>query len=331
MKRVSGQLAVRTTHGLSPSANGAEQDKIQVDTFTDIAFEGAWKGRARSFWATATVGTGVGAVMGAVVPFFPVLAGVPLAAAAATLPISIPIYAALGMSSGFAVGVLVGATSGATAAVAKEQERRDKGRDIEQVVRSLPGATLDAPPVAEAREKPRTIGQHLKNIKDNYINVPTLLAYAAIGAIGGLVMFAAFNAAGVGIGDSFLPIAKPIMGKLLGAAAGQSSAIAAYTVGVMATFGAIFGCNLPKIAGDTTRLFGDMLGGKTFGSQKGPAHEQARAPVFSQTFTDTPAVTAEQAEPERAANFRQQERSQSDYRELVTRRISESLEVSARR
>jgi len=261
----------------------AEQKHIRVESFTDIAFEGAWKGRARSFWATAAVGAVVGAAVGLIAPFFPVVVGAyGLAAAANMIATSVPIYASLGMASGFAVGVLVGATSGAAASVAKERERREKGEEIDLALSVAPNARIEQPVAPDAPKARRSL---LTVIKEDYVNLPTLAAFSAFGAAGGAIMVGAYSAAG----PSFLPIAEPAMKVLLPAtqiAAGKTfAATAAYTIGVMGTFGAVFGINMPKIAGDMTRFVGDMLGGKIFGSEKGPSAEQVREPVFKQEIT----------------------------------------------
>ena len=81
-----------------------EQAKIDVPSYQDVVWEGAWKKRAAGLWGMMGVAMVVGAVMGLAAPLFPILGGMEVATALALIPKSVTIFSAIGISSGLVIG-----------------------------------------------------------------------------------------------------------------------------------------------------------------------------------------------------------------------------------
>lgn len=245
-----------------------EKGKIKAESYQKIASLGGWSGGSRTFWAVSSLGAMVGAVIGIVAPFFPLI--VPgassLSIAIGAIPASVATFAAVGMAIGFSGGAILGRISGSNATVAEEQEKRLKEWTARQLLHNDPHAKIipDAPKPPEP-EKP--LSQRAKDAYRTYINPRVGAVMTVLGMVGGLIMAAAFVATNGATG----PI-MPELGTLtgLGAKALTTPVVTAYTVGVMASFGALWALNFPKIISNMTHFFGNLLNGKLLGREWGP-------------------------------------------------------------
>lgn len=149
-----------TTDDIIKQRISDEKSKIKVDSYQDIAADGAWKAAGRALWSVAIIGAATGMFIGAVAVMSTMIAGVSLATAASALPAAIAGFGALGMSAGFAGGLMWGRASGAAASTAKEQERRIKEFMVENTLSNDPQAaiaqTKNTPP-----KKPETLNDTL--------------------------------------------------------------------------------------------------------------------------------------------------------------------------
>jgi hypothetical protein len=223
----------------------------------------------------------------------------------ATIGTSIAAFSATGLSTGFAGGVMLGRISGTAAAVAEESERRSKEWTVRQIKGMNPQAhiTPDAPETKPTKPS-------LKDTFRTYINPRVGLAMTLIGAVGGLIMGAAFLATG---GAATFAMA-PALGAVSGLGAGATgAALLAYSAGVGAAFGALWNFNFPKITSKTTEFFGKLVGGELVGRTWEPEPAKAVEPQHQ------PAVEQHAAEPT-PRNF-------ASFQELVTRQstITHSL------
>jgi hypothetical protein len=225
------------------------------ESYNNHALRGAWLARGTAIWSFAAFGLAVGAVMGCIAPFFPLLVGAP--AALGVFWNSVAIFAATGMGAGFAVGGIVGASAGAAAAVAKEQEIRAVAHEQELRLNSIPQG-LPATTI-----KP----QRWTNFK-----VGALFAVLGMGA-GALIA-----ASG---GATFLPAYAVISAGISGTAA--AALPMAYSMGVMGMFGALWSMNASqtvlKINDFTTKLMGGELLGTSWDL---PEPTRAQAPQLQQ-------------------------------------------------
>ena len=114
-------------------ATGQETGKeIEVGTYQNLAFDGAWKSRSRAMWGIAFLGLITGAAIGLLAPFFPAIVGaVGFSAAAGHVLETMAIFGATGMATGLVAGGLTGSAAGASASVAKELEIRNLQREGE--------------------------------------------------------------------------------------------------------------------------------------------------------------------------------------------------------
>src|SRR5689334_319829 len=107
-----------------------ETAKVKAESYQKVASMGGWAGGARTLWALCVVAGTIGAAIGLVAPFFPLLAlgftSAAVTTAVSAIPASMAIFAATGISMGFAGGLMLGRVSGVSAAVAQEQEKRMK-------------------------------------------------------------------------------------------------------------------------------------------------------------------------------------------------------------
>ncbi|MFO0390198.1 MAG: hypothetical protein ACK502_10860 [Alphaproteobacteria bacterium] len=245
-----------------------ETVKINVDSYQKTASLGGWAGGGRTLWAVSAVGAAMGAVVGAVAPVFPVIVGAStMATAVAALPASLAVFAATGMGMGFTGGLVLGRITGSNAAVAEEQERRMKVWTAKQLLAQSPDAKIVADEPKEKTKDTRSFWQKVKDNYHTYVNPRTGALFAVIGAVGGLIMAAAFAATG-GATGAVIPAMTAVTG--LTAEALTPTVMTAYTVGVMATFGALFSFNLPKVTSDATEFVGKLLSGKPLGREWGP-------------------------------------------------------------
>ena len=296
-----------------------ETAKIKVESYQKTASLGGWAGGGRTLWAISAVGAAAGAMIGVVAPVFPLVVGASsLATAVAAIPASVAVYSAVGMSMGFSGGLVLGRISGSNAAVAEEQEKRMKEWTAKQLLAQNPDAKLVAD---EAKEKPKDTRSFWQKVKDNYhtyVNPRTGALFAVVGAVGGLVMAAAFAVTG-GATGAVMPAMEAITG--LSAGALTPTVMTAYTVGVMAAFGALFSFNFPKITSDVTEFAGNLLSGKPLGREWGPKTPEK---ATEQTLEKTA------AQPEPAKETAQQ-KSYDSYRELVLKQASENAAELSRR
>ena len=247
-----------------------EAKPIEVESYANIAFNGAWKSRSRAMWGVAFVGLLIGAAIGIAAPFFPVivasLSGVQgVAVTGLTILKAMAVFGATGMATGMVGGVMVGSSAGGVSAVAKEMELRE--RLHEQEVGQVLGVNM--PP-----------HQYIKPIEpeQNYFNPSVSALFAGFGAVAGFVMAAAFLStstitSGVVVSSALGSAAIPALGVVLGSVAATPLAVTACFVGVMACFGAIFGINVPKLATELQDFTGKLLSGELLGSswEKEPA------------------------------------------------------------
>lgn len=271
-----------------------EQAKIDVPSYQDAAWDGAWKRRAGALWGMSTVGGVTGAIIGAAALIPPALMGaVPLTLAAVAT--STLIFAALGISTGFAIGAVVGGQAGAAASTAKELERRLIARDVENKLRENPAAhvCLTAKPAASEREPTKWM---------DYVNVKTGLLFAAIGAVGGLIFAGALSVA-PSMASNF---AMPAMELLLGKGA-TTAAIAAYSAGLGACFGSMFGVSYTKITRDAVNFAGKLLSGEAL-SDPWP---------ISVNLPDPKPILNAQVDVEPTRSFAENTPAPSNYRDLI--------------
>jgi len=256
-----------------------ETAKIKADSYQSVASLGGWAGGGRTFWSLSVLGAAIGLAIGLIAPFFPLLAGVSsLAIAAKAIPVSMAIFGATGMLTGFSGGLMLGRITGASAAVAQEQEKRLKEWTARQILNQNPQAEI-LPDAPDALKPAKSFWQRTKDTYRTYVNPRIGLTFATIGALGGLLMAAAFIATSGGAGFAVMPALGALTGLpaetfLMGNAAFNAGALVAYTTGVMATFGALFTVNLPKIASNMSHFFGELLGGKIIGREWAPKEPQ---------------------------------------------------------
>jgi hypothetical protein len=246
-----------------------ETAKINVDSYQKTASLGGWAGGGRTLWAISAVGAVAGAMIGVVAPFFPLVVGASTGGAAlAAIPASAAVFASIGMGTGFTGGLVLGRITGSNAAVAAEQEKRLKEWTAKQLLAQNPDAKIVEDKVEPKPEDKRSFWQKVKDGYSTYINPRVGAFFTVIGAMGGAIMAAAFILSGGAAGGVGIPAMSAVTG--LSASALTPPVIAAYTVGVMAAFGALFNFNFPKITSDLTEITGRILGGKPLGREWGP-------------------------------------------------------------
>ena len=263
-----------------------EQKKIRVDSYQKAASLGGWAGGGRTLWAISALGAVTGAIIGVVAPLFPVLASASLPA----LPVfgaSAAIFSATGLTMGFAGGLVLGRISGAAAAVGQESEKRMKEWLARQKIGSNPEAEIIADAPKEQPEN-KSFWEKLRKKYYEYINPKIGITFAAIGAVGGLILGAAFIASGGAAG--VVMGAPAVLSALTGlsaatftpTAAGFSAAtVLAYSAGVCGSFGALFGVNYPKLTSEITEFTGNLLGGKIIGREWKLPEQSQSAPAVA--------------------------------------------------
>lgn len=272
-----------------------ETVKIKVDSYQKTASIGGWSGGGRGLWGVATVALGCGALVGLVVPFVPVIItastlglGAAIAAAASAVPTSVATFAASGLVTGLGGGLMLGRISGTAGAVAEEQERRLKSWTVEQILKENPSAKIEhEKPNIQAPEAKKSLWQKLKDSYYTYFNPKIGLMFAALGAVGALVIGTAMLSTG-NAGGTVMPIAAfealtGIKGAVVAGALTETAktAFISYTAGIGAAFGGLWTFNLPKITSNVTHFYGDLIGGKIVGREWAPP-QQEKSPVYSQ-------------------------------------------------
>ncbi|MEZ5690962.1 MAG: hypothetical protein R3D71_04775 [Rickettsiales bacterium] len=213
-----------------------------MDSKAKEIFETTWKRRSSALWGVGALGLAAGLAVGAVAPFFPVIAGVGAAEALSVLPSSMAVFGAIGMATGFTVGGVTGSTAGSAEAIVKavSKDSSFSGKDKEK----------QASVIKETGDSP-------------LINIKSTLAFAALGAIAGGILAAAVIAMPTLATYGTFGAVGTIIPHTV---ASNAAAVTAYSVGVMASFGSLFGLNFPKIASKLTAEMGGLLSGKSFES-----------------------------------------------------------------
>ncbi len=284
-----------------------EQAKINVPSYQDVAFDGAWKSRSRMMWGLATVGAIAGAGIGAVALVTPALfAG--FAVTGGLIAKSIVAYSAIGLSAGWVAGAAVGFPAGAAASSMKEYERRTLARDIEQKIRDNPEATVSiAEHVVEQKKEATGLS--------GYFNWKSAIVLAAIGAAGGAIF-----ATALALGGPAAAFAMPVMDFLVGSGA-SAGVVTAYTVGLGAIAGAFFGTNIPRIGRNAGNFMGGILSGQSIGA---PWPKSANLPDLKPILT--PVVNAPEPEVESAVTkkFTETTSRAASHEALVTQAAKEA-------
>ena len=269
------------------------------------------------FWLCA-LGVIAGAGIGVAAPFFPILAGASsLATAVGAIPASVAAFAATGLSMGLAGGLMLGRTAGATAAVAEESEKRAKKWVIRQTLSQNPDVKISDEPKAKPTQE--TFWQKTKRIYHKYVNPRVGLTMAAIGAVGGFILSAAFLATGGTGAFAIMPALATITG-LTAEAAAASGVITAYTVGVGAAFGALFSFNLPRVAANLGDFFGKLIGGEIIGRK----WEEPKQLAKDKT-QDAHSVAENMTLPEVSFTKKIESRKPQSYEALVSSSTTEML------
>lgn len=247
--------------------------------YRKIAFESTWSGRGRGLWAGAMAGIAAGAAVGLAAPFFPVIAGMELAAAIGIVAESTAIFSATGLGIGSLVGAAVGAPASATSAIIKEHEARTAQ------ISNDPELTPEQQQALNVAESEAIKNELASGKKDKYVNLKVGIMFAGLGMIGGLIM-----AAGFMLAPGALP---PIPGldMVLTAAQGADKVAitSAYFMGVMGSFGALWSCNFPKIVGNMEGFVGRLMSGELLGT----SWEKTLAPALSQALNPEPELAHE--------------------------------------
>jgi len=300
-----------------------EQAKIEVPSYQDVAWDGAWKRRTASLWALGALGLVAGAAIGVGAAFSAVAGGAALTGA--LIGKSAAIFSAIGISSGMAAAIATGPSAGAAASTAKELERRMLARDIDQAIRADPEATVvlgeDVQP-----ERP------FPNDLSGYVNIKTGLLFAAIGAVGGAIMAAAFIASGGLVNPASAgAFVMPAVTTLLGASP-SAGAVIAYSIGMGATFGAFFGTNVPRMSRQLIAIAGDLLSGKAIGADWPPAANLPDLkPILSPIIKHSqPEVAVFEEKPVAAKSFAAKEKPPVNYEALVDASMKEAEAAMAR-
>lgn len=292
-----------------------EQAKIDVPSYQDVALDGAWKRRSSAMWGLSALGAAFGAGFGVIAAGLAAFGGSPVAFLE-LLGNSVAIFTATGLSAGLATGVVVGSPAGAAASAAKEIERRTLAREIEQKIRDNPEAKV------QMHETPAPVRREPFRLSD-YFNIKTALVFAAIGTVGGLIMAAAFAAAGglaAGASSSVIAsYAMPAMHTLLGTATPTATALAIYSGGMGMAFGAFFGVNVPKMARYVSNLGGGLLSGKAIGA---PWPKSANLPEQKPILT--PVVEPPEQAVEQQPNFADKVKRPQSHEALVLQAIKEA-------
>lgn len=286
-----------------------ESSKIKVGSYQKIASVGGWAGGGRTLWAVAAIGAAAGAAIGVIAPFFPLLVGASsVATAIGAIGASVATFAAVGLGMGFSGGLVLGRISGVGASVAEEQEKRMKHWTTKQIINANPEAKIVEDEHDVKRVKAyKPFWQKGKDTYDTYVNPRVGLAFAAAGAVGGLIMAAAYVSTG-GLAGAIMPALGAITG-LGEAALGSFPVIAAYTAGITASFGALFSLNLPKIVSDLTEFTGKIVSGEKLGREWGPKQQKQQAPGEAPDLLQTrddPETLPEPAQkkPQRKTSYR---------------------------
>lgn len=288
-----------------------EQAKIDVPSYQDVAFDGAWKRRSAMIWGLAIVGAISGAGIGALALLAPAIftSTIGFSLTAPLVAKSIAAFSAFGLSAGWVAGALAGFPSGAAAATIKEFERRTLARDIEQKIRDNPEATVT---ITEHAVEPKKEDTGISG----YFNWKSALVLAGIGAIGGAIFAAALV-----MGGPAAHFAMPAMEFLLGSTAATTApgVVAAYTIGLGAISGAFFGTNIPRIGRNAGNFMAGILGGQSIGA---PWPKSANLPEQKPILT--PVVTVPEQEQVVESKFADKIQRAQSYEALLTQSAKEA-------
>lgn len=301
-------------------------------TYTDVSWINSWRQRASGMWAAGVVGLVGGAIGGAIAPFFPVVVGgYSLATAASLMLPSIATFASAGLVSMAAAGAFVGLGSGGAAAVAEEQEKRAESR-IKALGIKMPE------PEKSTEEKPVGLFKRIAS----YINPRAGMIFIAMGMVAGAVFawaaapaVAAFVAAGApaaggaGITSAVISgtgIASVISSTLAagGSAMAATASTAAYCIGVMGMFGAMFGVRYAHLTNDLRNVMGGFLSTKFGDKEKAPEQApQLQMQPVRELQTPVIDVQVEQVAlaPQHAAKV--ESRAAQGYTEMVSKQAAE--------
>ena len=251
-------------------------DKIKVESYQKITPLGGWPGGGRTLWARAALSTVIGAGLGVIAPFFPLIVGASsVATAVSAIPTSVLAFAATGLSGGFTGGLVLGRITGAAAAAAEENERRMKEWTARQLLHNDPNSNIAPDPVKEKAPK-KPFWRRVSDSYHTYVNPRIGLTMAAIGAIGGLIMGGAFLATTGGVGAFAIMPALATLTGLSAEAAAAPAVVLAYTTGISAAIGALWTFNVPKIASAVTEFTGNLIAGKYIGRPWAPKPEKQK-------------------------------------------------------
>ncbi|MFW0776925.1 MAG: hypothetical protein ACN2B6_04310 [Rickettsiales bacterium] len=285
-----------------------ETSKINVESYQKVTSLGGWAGGGRTLWATAALSAALGAGIGLVAPFFPLIAGATtVATAVAAIPASVLAFSAAGISAGFAGGVTLGRISGSVASAAEESEQRIKEWTARQILHN----DLNASIARDPKEKPEKPKSFIKSVKDNYrtyFNPGIGLTMALIGAAGGLILGGAFLMTGAGA-FAMMPAMTALTG-LSEAAVASAPVALSYSAGVGAAIGSLWSLNVPRIASAMTGFAGELIGGRIIGREWAPLKEPNPTIRSVQRTSDTTvsnviAGHSPATKPSRFASFRE--------------------------
>lgn len=273
-----------------------EKSPVEVASYSNPAFEGTWSGRSRGLWGISLLGLLSGVSVGVIAPFFPALVGeASFGAAASHILPSMAVFGAAGIGFGYASGTMLGAAAGAASTVAREQERRMRERDMALGISTPEQEAAISQWENAVPPDTRSGWQKFEDGVSTYFNPKVGILFTGLGMIAGGVMAAAYFA----LGQSS-SAAMPAMDMLVGVGASQT-AVTAYFVGLMGTFGALWNFNYPRLAMHMQDTAGQYLNGKALGTHWGPEPELSHAPL------SPPAVMPERSVAEAAesrASFR---------------------------
>jgi len=234
--------------------------KIEVASYFNKTFQGAWKGRTRAMFAGIALGLVSGLAVGSLA-FLPLamlgVIGTPCAL------LAIAFAGAAGLWQGQSAAADAGVTAGAISAAFEEREAREIASKISRgelppeaakVKRNINGQPL---PVSSsvAISSPEEVNLHSKNFSQ-MVNFKVMLSFIAVGALIGLFIGAAAPAA-IPSALLFSKLGAPATGAL-----------------ILGANGALFGFNYSVILNKITNFMGDWLSGSVFNGKEIPTPTQ---------------------------------------------------------
>lgn len=181
----------------------------------------------------------------------------------------------------------MGLASGAASSTAKQHQKWEQERERAQGI-DVPAVEQQSERVADTRSG----WQKFKDGFNTYINPKVGLFFTAVGLAAGALMASAYIHLG-GLATSGANAAVPGMGLLLGGAAHNATAVTAYFVGVMGSFGALWNFNFPRIVNQAQHIAGALTSGRAFGTQWGP--EPAKTVEATRSQETSPGMAPQEA------------------------------------